>query len=374
MDNHEIIQKVRAGMDTVDGRLVELLQERMTLVDQIAEAKRAENIPIADEAREQQIIEGALKIAKDEYRGEVVTFIRTVMGLSKFRQRKLLFDGVEEVLLPPPRKPQEGNLVVAYQGLPGAWGEQAALKLFPEGELKGMKTFKDVFVAVKDKEVSYGIVPIENSKTGAIGETYDLLRKYGCFIVGQTYVQAAHCLMAVPGTKISDIREVLSHPEGLHQCAGYLKRRTWDLTECRNTAAAANWVAEKGEKRYAAIGSRRAAELYGLEVLEDNITDDQSNSTRFITIADEPEYDSSCVMVSITFRTSHRSGALCEVLFHFMAGGINLTRIESRPMIGDKYCFFADLEGNIEDDNVQRGLRHAAASCGYLEVLGCYPG
>ena len=175
MDNHEIIQKVRAGMDTVDGRLVELLQERMTLVDQIAEAKRAENIPIADEAREQQIIEGALKIAKDEYRGEVVTFIRTVMGLSKFRQRKLLFDGVEEVLLPPPRKPQEGNLVVAYQGLPGAWGEQAALKLFPEGELKGMKTFKDVFVAVKDKEVNYGIVPIENSKTGAIGETYDLL-------------------------------------------------------------------------------------------------------------------------------------------------------------------------------------------------------
>lgn len=101
MDNREIIQKVRAGMDTIDGRLVELLQERMTLVDQIAEAKRAENIPIADEAREQQIIEGILKIAKDEYRGEVVTFIRAVMGLSKFRQRKLLFDGVEEVLLPP---------------------------------------------------------------------------------------------------------------------------------------------------------------------------------------------------------------------------------------------------------------------------------
>lgn len=374
MDNREIIQSVRADLDTIDGRLVELLQQRMTLVDQIAEAKRAENMSIGDEAREQQIIEGVLKIAEEEYRGEVVAFMRTLMGLSKFRQRKLLFDGREDPLLPPPRKPTEDSLAVAYQGLPGAWGEQAALKLFPAAETKGMSTFEDVFIAVKDKEVSYGIVPIENSKTGAIGETYDLLRKYGCYIVGQTRVQAAHCLMAVPGTKLSDVREVLSHPEGLYQCAAYLKKHPWDLTECRNTAVAANWVAEKGEKRYGAIGSRRAAELYGLEVLEDNITDDHSNNTRFITIADRPEYDASCDTVSITFRTSHRSGALCEVLFLFMAEGINLNRIESRPMMGDKYCFFADLEGNIDDENVQRGLRHAASSCGYLEVLGCYPG
>ncbi|MGI6732817.1 MAG: bifunctional chorismate mutase/prephenate dehydratase [Anaerovoracaceae bacterium] len=374
MDNREIIQSVRASLDTIDSKLVKLLQERMTLVDQIAEAKRAENMPVADEAREQQIMEGVFKIADEEYRGEVVTFMRTLMGLSKFRQRKLLFDKREDPLLPPPRKPYEGNLVVAYQGLPGAWGEQAAQKLFPEAETKGMSTFEDVFIAVKDKEANYGVVPIENSRTGAIGETYDLLRKYGCYIVGQTRVQAAHCLMAVPGAKLSDIREVLSHPEGLHQCATYLKKYPWDLTECRNTAAAANWVAEKGEKRYAAIGSKRAAELYGLKVLEDNITDDKSNNTRFITIADEPEYDCSSDTVSITFRTSHRSGALCEVLFHFMAEGINLNRIESRPMMGEKYCFFADLEGNIEDENVQRGLRHAAASCGYLEVLGCYPG
>ncbi len=374
MENKEIIQKVRGELDVLDSKLVKLLQERMALVDEIAEAKRIENLPTTDETREQEVAEKALKNAGDAYKGEVVTFMRTLMGLSKFRQRKLLFDGEEDLLLPPPGKPELGNLSIAYQGLPGAWGEQASMNLFQTAEREGKRTFEDVFASVKNKEVNYGIVPIENSKTGAIGEVYDLLRKYGCFIVGQTRVHAAHCLMALPGTKIWEIREVLSHPEGLHQCTAYLKKRAWDLTECRNTAVAASTVAERGEKRYAAIGSGRAAELYGLEVLESNITDDHSNSTRFIAIAAQPEYDSSCDTVTITFRTSHRSGALCEVLFYFMAEGINLSRIESRPMMGDKYCFFADLLGNIEDENVQRGLRLAAASGGYLEVLGCYPG
>jgi len=373
MGNKEIIARVRGELDALDSQLVDLLQERMALIDEIAEAKRAENMPTTDESREQQIVERALRSTAEEYKGEVVTFVRTLLSLSKFRQRKLLFDSSEDPLLPPPRMPAEGDICTAYQGLPGAWGEQASLNLFPKAERKNMRTFEDVFIAVKNKEVDYGSVPIENSKTGAIGETYDLLRKYGCYIVGQTRVRVDHCLMVVPGTKLSDIREVLSHPEGLQQCSAYLKKQSWDLIECRNTAVAANQVAEKGEKRYAAIGSKRAAELNGLEVLVENITDDQSNSTRFIAIADKPEYDSSCDTVSITFRTSHRSGALCEVLFHFMAAGINLSRIESRPMMGDKYCFFAELVGNIDDEAVQRGLRNAAASCGYLEVLGCYP-
>jgi len=374
MDNKEMIQKVRKDLDSLDDKLVQIMQERMALVDAIAEAKRAENMPTADESREEQIIKRVLDSAKDEYKGETVTFIRTILGLSKFRQRKLLFDNIEDPLLPPPREPAAKDITIAYQGLPGAWGEQAALNLFPLAERKNERTFDDVFAAVKKQEANYGIVPIENSRTGAIGETYDLLRKFGCYIVGQTQVRAAHCLMGMPGTKLSDIREVFSHPEGLHQCAAYLKKHNWDLTETRNTAVAASLTAEKGEKRYAAIGSKRAAELYGLEMIEGNITDDHSNNTRFIAIADKPEYNSSCNAVSITFRTSHRSGALCEVLFHFMAAGINLSRIESRPMMGEKYCFFADLEGNIDDEAVQRGLRHAAASCGYLEVLGCYPG
>lgn len=373
MNNKEIIQKVRNELDVLDDKLIGLMQERMSLVEQVAEVKRAENIPTTDESREHEIIQRVIANVKGEYKGEAVTFMNTLIGLSKFRQRKLMYDGVDDPLLPPPVEPREKDKTISYQGLPGAWGEQAAMILYPEAQLQNEKTFEDVFIAVKKGDADYGIVPIENSKTGAIGATYDLLRKYGCYIVGQTHVKASHCLMALRGTKLTDIREVLSHSEGFNQCGSYLKKNPWDLTECRNTAVAASTVAEKGEKRYAAIGSKRAAELYGLEVLKENITDDQSNSTRFIAISAVPEYHAGCDMVSITFRTSHRSGALCEVLFYFMAAGINLNRIESRPMMGDKYCFFADLEGNIGDETVQRGLRHAAAACGYLEVLGCYP-
>lgn len=372
MTNKEVIKKVRNELDIIDDKLLELLQERMSLVDIVAEAKRAENIPTMDELRENQIIERVLENSKDEYKGEVITFMNTLLALSKFRQRKQIYDGREDPLLPDPRKSKKIDITVAYQGLPGAWSEQAARDLFPEGTLQNHRIFEDVFIKVNKGEADYGVVPIENSRTGAIGETYDLLRKYGCYITGQTRVKASHCLMAVPGTDIRDIREVYSHPEGFNQCTTFLKKYPWDLTECRNTAVAASTVAEKNEKRFAAIGSRRSAEIYGLEILQENITDDQNNNTRFIAIANAPEYDSNSDTVSITFRTSHRSGALCEVLFYFMGAGINLSRIESRPMMGDKYCFFADLEGNILDEAVQRGLRHAGASSGYLEVLGCY--
>ena len=373
MKNKGIIQKIRGELNSIDDQLIELLHERMVLVDRISDAKRAENIPTMDESREAEIIERVLMQSPKEYRGETLTFINTLLGLSRYRQRKLIFDGMDEPLLPSSGKPCKDNQLIAYQGLPGAWGEQAAMDLYPNASLQNEKTFEDVFARVKKGKVNYGVVPIENSKTGAIGETYDLLRKYGCYIIGQTSVKVSHCLMGIPGVKLEDIREVFSHPEGLHQCGGYLKKYAWDLTECRNTAVAANLVSQKCEMRNAAIGSKRAADLHGLEILKENIADDHSNSTRFIAIAAVPEYNSQCDAISITFRTSHRSGALCEVLFHFMAAGINLSRIESRPMMGNKYCFFADLEGNIENETVARGIRHAEAACGYLEVLGCYP-
>lgn len=372
MDSKQQISQVREDLDMIDGQMLDLFQKRMELIDKIAEIKRLGNIAITDEAREQIIVNSAVSMGKTELKGEIITFMRSLMGLSKLRQRKLLFDNTEEQLLPPPRTAPKENIAISYQGLPGAWGEQAAMQLFEGAKITGQESFEDVFSAVKNKKANYGVVPIENSRTGAIGEVYDLLRKYGCYIVGQTWVQVRHCLMAAPGTDIQDIREVFSHPEGFRQCNHFLKRRAWDLTACRNTAVAAELVAERRDKRFGAIGSERAARLNQLEVIASDIMDDDANKTRFIAIAEAPEYDSTCDTVSITFSTSHRSGALVEVLFPLMAEEINLTRIESRPMKGDKYCFFADLKGNIMDENLARGIRHAATSSGYLEVLGCY--
>lgn len=372
MNNTESIGLVRKDLDKIDEQILQLFEQRMESVDQIAEIKRAGNIAINDEDREQAIVNWAVSRGKEEYQGETITFVRTLLGLSKFRQRKLLFDNKENLLLPPPRPKTQGPITVAYQGTEGAWGEQASIQLFKDEEKISYTTFEDVFEAVKSKKVNYGVLPIENSKTGAIGEVYDLLRKNGCYIVDQTWVQSRHCLMVVPGTKLSEIREVCSHSQGLQQCNNFLKNKSWDLTPYRNTAVAAQTVSERGDKRLAAIGSPRAAKLYNLEIIASDIMDDHGNKTRFIAIADEPEYNEASNTVSITFLTGNRSGALCEVLFHFLSAGINLTRIESRPMVGETFCFFADLNGNIQDENMARGLRHATASCGYLEVLGCF--
>lgn len=372
MSNNQDLQKIRTEINEIDSQLVDLLVKRMALADQVAGVKGKNNIAVTDEKREEQVLERAVEQAGPGFKGETITFMRSLMAISKMRQRKVLFSQHEEELLPAPRKPLAGDLLIAFQGVPGAWGEQAARQYFQGAEYTAMDHFEDVFVAVKKKKASYGLVPIENSRTGAIGEVYDLLRKHGCYIVGQTWVKVRQCLLALPDAKLDDIREVFSHPEGFRQSDHFLHGRYWDLTACRNTAVAAEMVADKKEKRYAAIGSRRAAELYGLQILVPDIMDDDSNQTRFIVIADTPEYDGNSDTVSLIFRTAHRSGALCDVLFAFLQENINLSRLESRPMTGGKYGFFADLSGNIETPSVIAGIRQAAASCGHLEVLGCY--
>ncbi len=372
MDTKKKMDAARQSLDEIDAEIVELFGKRMELSDQIAKIKKDGNLAITDDAREQAVLDRAVELSGNVAKDETGLLMRSLMAISKLRQRKLVYGGGDLELLPAPRAPQRRGATVAYQGIPGAWGEQAAVQLFEEAERVTYDSFEDVFVAVKEKKALYGVVPIENSQTGAIGEVYDLLRRYGCYIVDQTWVEVRHCLMGIPGTELTDIREVFSHPEGFRQCEQFLRNRAWDLTACTNTASAAEKVSKASDKRFAAIGSRRAAELYGLEVLVPDIASDLTNRTRFIVIAAEPEYDETCDAVSVIFRTAHRSGALCEVLFPFMAGNVNLLRIESRPMTGGKYCFFCDLSGNINDPLIASALRHAALSCGYLEVLGCY--
>ena len=372
MDTKKKMDAVRKKVDTLDDELLLLFKKRMELSDEIADIKKEGNLSITDDRREQNVVERAVTLAGDVGKEETMIFMRSLMAISKLHQRKAIFGDEGTELLPPARKPARTGAKTVYQGLPGAWGEQAALQMFPNADRNTVDSFEDVFIAVKENNADYGIVPIENSQTGAIGEVYDLLRRYGCYIVDQTWVEVKHCLMGIPGAKLADIREVFSHPEGFRQCEQFLRNRSWDMTACSNTATAANRTAKAADKKFAAIGSKRAAELNGLEVLAEDIATDQTNRTRFIVIANEPEYDETCNAVSVIFRTAHRSGALCEVLFPFMAGNVNLSRIESRPMTGGKYCFFCDLTGNIDDPEFALALRQAAVSCGYLEVLGCY--
>ena len=373
MTHREQLEFLREDMDSINKEMLSLFSKRMEISDKIANIKRDGNMSLLDENRENQILTRAADQMGEDLKSDTAIFMSTLMALSKRRQQKVLMKSTD-VMLPPSRAKVKENISVGYQGVLGAWGEMAANTLYPESVTQNYEFFEDVFEAVKSEGISYGVLPIENSQTGAIGEVYDLLRRHGCYIVGQAWVNIHHCLMAKPGTNLDDVREVLSHPEGFRQCHNYLKNRSWDKITCRNTAVAAEMVAIRQDNRAAAIGSRRAAERNGLIILTPEIMDSALNKTRFISISSEPEYNEICDTISVTFSTAHKSGALCNVLGIFMTAGINLSRIESRPATGGKYRFFVDLQANILDSFTQTALEQAGAMCEYFEVLGCYNG
>ncbi|GHU87847.1 chorismate mutase [Clostridia bacterium] len=367
----EQLAVIREQIDKLDSEYLQLFSRRMELAREVAKIKGENNLAILDEGREQQIVDRTADLVVPSLRGEAALLMRTTLALSRGQQRNLLFHN-EAPLLPPPRLHKNTDLKCAYQGVAGAWSEQAARRFFPDAELLSSEYFEDVFDAVKNGSADYGVVPIENSRTGAIGETYDLLRKHGCYIVGRLWIDIKQCLIGNKDATLDDIREVYSHPEGFKQCRKFLNHRAWEQVACRNTAVAAELVAKTASKRVAAIGSRIASELNGLQILASDITDDSGNRTSFVVISAEPEYTERDNLISVTFSTQHRSGALCETLLPFMAQGINMMRIESRPTTGGKYRFFMELEANILDADTLSTLRQAAAASEYFEIIGCY--
>ncbi|MDR3209299.1 MAG: chorismate mutase [Oscillospiraceae bacterium] len=363
------LQQLRRGIDNVNAGMVQLFQERQRISNEIARVKEQGNLAITDAGREIEVIETAAEQADEDKRAETAALMRTLISLSKLRQYETL--GLTHALdFPPSGGKTDGP--VAFQGLAGAWSEHAARQLFPGRELANLEYFEDVFDAVKSGAAVYGVLPIENSRTGAIGEVYDLLRRNACYIVGEMWIGVAQCLLGPPGASLGDVREVFSHPEGFSQCRRFLKNKNWELTDVRNTAVAAELVAERASAKLAAIGSRRAAEVYGLTVLQPSIADDLKNRTRFIAIAAQPVYDEASDTVAVTFSTPHQSGALCSVLQAFQLAGLNLTRIESRPVSNDKYRFFADLEANLLDPKARDAIGQASMQSEYFEILGCY--
>ncbi|MDR3304830.1 MAG: chorismate mutase [Clostridiales Family XIII bacterium] len=373
MNDKKEIAIFREVIDGVDREIVKLFERRMILTKEIVDYKMENNIAIYDVDREQVIVDGATALVDKELYGEVILLMRSIMALGREYQRSLMFSGAAPDFLPAPRPRKLSNVKCIYQGAPGAWSEHAAIKLFPNAALSSADYFEDVFRMVKDGEADYGILPIENSKTGAIGETYDLLRSYGCYIVSRTWIDIKHCLLAKPGAALRDIREVYSHPEGFKQCRRFLQDKSWDLIASSNTAVAAEKAASSEGIRTAAIGSRMAAEHNGLTALSEDIMDSDKNRTSFVVIAAQPEYDGESDLISISFAAAHRSGSLCEALLPFMAAGINLTRIESRPSSTARaYRFFAEISGNIQDSRMIETLTHAANVTEYFEVIGCY--
>lgn len=265
---------------------------------------------------------------------------------------------------------------VVYQGEPGAYSEIAAIDFFgKDAEIRGLNAFEDTFIALKNGEADYAVLPIENSSTGVIRQVYDLLAKYECFMVGETTVSVQHSFMVMPGTRLEEIETVFSHEQGLFQCEGFLNRHPeWKRIPQEDTAGSARMIAEMKDRSKAAICSSRAAEIYGLEVLFEGINSNSANTTRFVVISPNMEIRENSDKICISFMTPHKPGALHEVLTVFTVRGLNMVRLESRPIPEHnwEYMFFVEFTGNLKSPGMDEVMFSLAEMTDSLRVYGNY--
>jgi prephenate dehydratase len=265
---------------------------------------------------------------------------------------------------------------VAFQGEPGAYSEQAVFDYFGPVETLPCESFDDVFAVVTSGQVDCGLIPIENSLAGSIHHNYDLLLRHQLSIVGEYFLRVRHCLIAVPGVKKSEIRRVISHPQALGQTVGYVRAMPGVKSEAVfDTAGSVKMLKESGDRTTAAVASRRAAELYGMSILEEGIEDDPENYTRFLAITLAPVTPTTDAKTSIVFSLKNQPGALFKAMSVFALRDIDLTKIESRPLVGKpwEYLFYIDFAGSTENEHVKKALDHLAEYALMLRVLGCYP-
>ena len=373
------LEESRAAIDRIDRELVRLFCERMGVAADVAAYKRTVGKPVTDAARERALLCKISELAGPEMEGYARTLFETLMALSKSYQHERLnttsalagkIRGAVEST--PPIFPARAK--VACQGVEGAYSLKAAGKLFACPDVSFYKTFEDVFAAIEQGECRYGVLPIENSTAGSVTQIYDLMSAHRFYIVRAMRLKVDHCLLAKPGTRLSDVREVVSHQQALSQCAGYLAGMPGVKTTAHpNTAKAAEFVKSAGEG-YAAIAGKDCAAIYGLQVLAEAIQDNGNNYTRFICISKEPEIYPGADKTSILLTIPHKPGSLSRMLTQINAMNINLTKLESRPIPGQdfEFLFYFDLESPVESPALLRFLGELESSSEHFRYLGTY--
>ena len=374
------LQELRDQIDTIDRQIVELFRQRMDATRQVGEYKAARHMPVLDQERERQVLKNKGDLAGEELRPAVITLFQTVMSLSRRQQRDMLKERADNPGLrryldarTHIRQPVDNPRVV-YQGVPGAYSEQACLNFFGEGvNTIGMDQFEDCFQALKEGQADYAVLPIENSSTGAIRQIYDLLSHYEFFIVGETTVKVEHCLMAPKGATLDTITDVYSHEQGLFQCEQYRNAHPdWHQVPQADTAGSARMVAATGDVTKAAICSARAADLYGLTILARAINHNSHNTTRFVVVSPRMELRPGADKISTVFLLPHEAGSLHEILTIFAVRGLNMVKLESRPVPEHswEYMFFLEFNGNLDEAVTADVLHELAQTTGDFRVLG----
>lgn len=371
------LKDIRAEIDEIDGQLLELLLRRMNCSEEVAKYKAENNMPIFNNEREQQIID---KVTANSGRYADCTRIlfQNIMEISRGLQHDIigsgkeirnLFDSAEKSV-----KINETHEKVACFGSAGSNTHIALMKLFPQSKPVFYSKFNNVFEALAKKEAEYGIIPIENSSAGSVIDVYDLMLQYRYYIVSAADIKINHCIAGLENAELSDIREVYSKDQALAQCSSFIDEHNISPMLYTSTSAAAKMVSESGNKAFAAVCSKYAAKEYGLKVFAEGIQNDENNCTRFIVISRTPIISAEADRISLCFSVAHIKGSLCSVLSRFSSHGLNLTKIESRPMLGKsfEYLFYLDFTGNAQSEHIKNLLCSLSEELPEFSFLGNY--
>lgn len=373
------LMKLRDEIDVIDNEMVRLFEERMEICKEVADFKIKTGKPVFDKEREVAKIKTLKGKAHTSFNATgVEELFQQVMSMSRKLQYQLLTEhGIQEecsyeMVDALPMK----DVKVVFQGVEGAYS-YAAMKTYFGNDISSyhVKTWRDAMNDIVRGKADYAVLPIENSTAGIVADIYDLLVEYDLYIVGEQIIRCQHALLGLPQASIEDIETVFSHPQALMQCKMFLESHPlWKQKETENTAVSAKKVRDEGNIHQAAIASEEAAEFYGLKVLEEQIYHNQQNSTRFIIVSKQQKYEVKANKISICFELPHESGSLYNMLSHIIYNGLNMTKIESRPISGRnwEYRFFVDFEGNLEDSAVRNALRGISQEAIQMRVFGNY--
>lgn len=349
------LDQMRNDIDAIDSQIAELFRKRMETSLDIARYKKENNIPILNSSREKEVLHKVSEQVGEPFDGYARFIFNTIFEASRSCQNDYwakesdLAQEISEALENTP-KLFPNKAVVACQGVPGAYSQAACEKLFEVPSIMYFNSFEGVFNAVEKGLCRYGILPIENSSYGSVGAVYDLMQNYNFHIVKSLRLRVSHNLMAKAGTKLSDVREIFSHEQAIGQCGEFLKSlKDVKVTVCENTALAAKMVAESDRNDVAAISSKECLDLYGLELLKNQIQVSDNNYTRFICISKKLEIYPGSNRISLILSLPHVPRSLYHTIAKFSALGINLTKLESRPIPGSdfEFMFYFDLEASV---------------------------
>lgn len=373
------LNNIRENIDNIDNQLIKLINERMNLARDVAKYKSKNSMPVFDATREREILNRVANTTNENLSVYMQTLYSTIFNISRSYQNSIINnqDSLKEeidnaVNQTPKIFPKRS--IVACQGVEGAYSQVACDRLFSCAGITYFKDFEGVFKAVESGLCEYGLLPIENSTAGSVNEVYDLMEKYKFYIARSIQLRIEHNLLCKKGVELKDIKEIYSHDQAIKQCSEYLNKIGVKINVCENTAVAAKIVAESDRGDIAAISSCECASNYNLHVLSNDIMNSDNNYTRFICISKNLEIYPGANKVSIMFSLPHKPGSLYSIISSLSVLGINITKLESRPIPGKnfEFMFYFDIEADVYSENIIRILSELNNNLAQFVYLGSY--